>query len=141
MSTTVQREPERRAGWAPAGRRVPRWQLLLRYLLLLAVLALTIGPFLWQLSTSLKGPGEDLYHYPPSLLPQHVTLDNYAGVAGTIPVWDFALNSSRWRSPMCSPTARARHSRVTRWPGCASRAVGVRWSYSSWRCWCRSRAS
>nr|WP_202486740.1 carbohydrate ABC transporter permease [Streptomyces sp. SID8354] len=62
-------------------------------MLLLVVLALTVGPFLWQLSTSLKGPGEDLYRFPPSLLPEHPTLGNYAAVARVIPVWDFALNS------------------------------------------------
>ena len=76
-------------------RRMPAWQVVLRYLLLLAVLALTVGPFLWQLSTSLKGAGEDIYRYPPDLIPQHFTLDNYAGVAEIIPVWDFALNSLR----------------------------------------------
>ncbi|MEW1657264.1 MULTISPECIES: carbohydrate ABC transporter permease [unclassified Streptomyces] len=69
------------------------WPLVARYLLLLAVLALTVGPFLWQLSTSLKGPGEDIYRYPPSLVPHHPTLANYAAVARVIPVWDFALNS------------------------------------------------
>ncbi|UQA97233.1 carbohydrate ABC transporter permease [Streptomyces halobius] len=74
-------------------RRMPRWRLLLRYLLLLAVLAVTIGPFLWQLSTSLKGAGEDIYRYPPSLIPRHLTFGNYADVAEIIPVWDFALNS------------------------------------------------
>ncbi|MFG2630269.1 carbohydrate ABC transporter permease [Streptomyces sp. NPDC048473] len=75
------------------GRRIPAWQLLLRYVLLLAVLALTVGPFLWQLSTSLKGPGEDIFSSPPSFLPSHPTLDNYTRVADTIPVWDYALNS------------------------------------------------
>ncbi|MGW1085898.1 carbohydrate ABC transporter permease [Streptomyces sp. NPDC002596] len=75
------------------GRRIPAWRLLLRYVLLLAVLALTVGPFLWQLSTSLKGSGEDIFSSPPSFLPGHPTLDNYARVADTIPVWDYALNS------------------------------------------------
>ncbi|MFI5752295.1 carbohydrate ABC transporter permease [Streptomyces sp. NPDC051644] len=75
------------------GRRIPAWQLLLRYVLLLAVLALTVGPFLWQLSTSLKGPGEDIFSSPPSFLPSHPTLENYTRVADTIPVWDYALNS------------------------------------------------
>ncbi|GAU69705.1 putative ABC transporter permease protein [Streptomyces sp. NBRC 110611] len=74
-------------------RRPRRWRPLLRYLPLLAVLALAVGPFLWQLSTSLKGPGEDIYRYPPSLVPHHPTLGNYRDVARTIPVWDFALNS------------------------------------------------
>ncbi|MEV6184448.1 carbohydrate ABC transporter permease, partial [Streptomyces sp. NPDC052015] len=46
------------------GRRIRVWELALRYLLLLAVLALTVGPFLWQLSTSLKGPTEDIFSSP-----------------------------------------------------------------------------
>ncbi|MEV6398644.1 carbohydrate ABC transporter permease [Streptomyces sp. NPDC051907] len=75
------------------GRRIPGWQLALRYALLLAVLALTVGPFLWQLSTSLKGPHEDIFSSPPKFLPSDPTLDNYTRVAETIPVWDYALNS------------------------------------------------
>lgn len=66
---------------------------MLRYALLLMVLALTVGPFLWQLSTSLKGPHEDIFSSPPKFLPGQPTLDNYARVADTIPVWDYALNS------------------------------------------------
>lgn len=83
----------RAAGTRTEQRRLPWWQLLLRYLLLLAVLAVTTGPFLWQLSTSLKGAGEDIYRYPPGLFPHEPTLANYGGVAKIIPVWDFALNS------------------------------------------------
>jgi len=64
-----------------------------RYALLLVVLALTISPFLWQLSTSLKSLDENIYTATPSFLPEHPTLDNYAGVADTIPVWSYALNS------------------------------------------------
>ncbi|MEU9088735.1 carbohydrate ABC transporter permease [Streptomyces sp. NPDC087901] len=75
------------------GRRVPAWQLVLRYVLLLAVLVLTVGPFLWQLSTSLKGPGEDIFSSPPKFFPSDPTLDNYSRVADTIPVWDYAFNS------------------------------------------------
>ncbi|MDX2594455.1 MULTISPECIES: carbohydrate ABC transporter permease [Streptomyces] len=75
------------------GRRVRPGELVLRYLLLLVVLALTVGPFLWQLSTSLKGPTEDIFSSPPGFLPAHPTLHNYERVADTIPVWDYALNS------------------------------------------------
>ncbi|MCD9141202.1 carbohydrate ABC transporter permease [Streptomyces albireticuli] len=60
---------------------------------MLAVLAVSVGPFLWQLSTSLKSTTEDIYTYPPGLLPEHPTLDNYQGVADIVPVWDYALNS------------------------------------------------
>ncbi|MEU9014880.1 carbohydrate ABC transporter permease [Streptomyces sp. NPDC048479] len=75
------------------GRRIPGRQLVLRYGLLIAVLALTVGPFLWQLSTSLKGPHEDIFSSPPTFLPGEPTLDNYSRVSQTIPVWDYALNS------------------------------------------------
>ncbi|MGW1721432.1 carbohydrate ABC transporter permease [Streptomyces sp. NPDC002306] len=75
------------------GRRVRVGELVLRYALLLAVLALTVGPFLWQLSTSLKGPTEDIYDTPPTFLPEHPTPHNYERVGATIPVWDYALNS------------------------------------------------
>ncbi|MFI8946127.1 carbohydrate ABC transporter permease [Streptomyces sp. NPDC053750] len=85
---------ERRTGVRDEhGRRVRPWELVLRYLLLLGVLALTIGPFLWQLSTSLKGPTEDIFSSPPKFLPSDPTVHNYERVAETIPVWDYALNS------------------------------------------------
>ncbi|MFD0275075.1 carbohydrate ABC transporter permease [Kitasatospora sp. NPDC127111] len=65
----------------------------LRYLLLLLVLLLVLGPFLWQLSTSLKGPDEDVYTSTPRFLPEQLTFSNYAKVADTIPVWTYAANS------------------------------------------------
>ncbi|MBB4893242.1 multiple sugar transport system permease protein [Streptomyces olivoverticillatus] len=73
--------------------RTSGWEKALRYLLMLAVLAVTVGPFLWQLSTSLKGTTEDVYTSPPRFLPRHPTLHNYTAVADIIPVWDYALNS------------------------------------------------
>ncbi|PWI17915.1 ABC transporter permease [Streptomyces sp. Act143] len=101
MSVTEKTRPERpatvpvrRSGRTDRdGRPVRAWELMVRYVLLLAVLALTIGPFLWQLSTSLKGPTEDIYSSTPSFLPEHPTLHNYTRVADTIPVWDYVLNS------------------------------------------------
>jgi multiple sugar transport system permease protein len=68
-------------------------ELAVRYLLLLLVLVITIGPFLWQFSTSLKGIQEDVYSQTPRFLPEHPTLDNYAKVNESIPVLRYALNS------------------------------------------------
>ena len=67
--------------------------LIGRYVLLLIVLALVIGPFLWQLSTSFKGSGESLYTFPPNLIPSQPTADNYRKVTDFIPVYQYA-----WRS-------------------------------------------
>lgn len=64
-----------------------------KYALLLGVLALMVFPFLWQLSTSLKGAGENIYDFPPSLIPAEPTLSNYAEVLRTIPVLDYAWHS------------------------------------------------
>ncbi|WP_067168609.1 carbohydrate ABC transporter permease [Microtetraspora niveoalba] len=86
------------AAHAKAGRpsgfnRIGAGEKALRYALLLLVLALTVSPFLWQLSTSLKSLDEDIYSRTPSFLPEHPTLANYAEVARTIPVWSYAVNS------------------------------------------------
>ncbi|MEU8617485.1 carbohydrate ABC transporter permease [Streptomyces sp. NPDC048623] len=78
---------------AAPGRAPTAAEKAVRYPLLLLVLLLTVGPFLWQLSTSLKGPGEDVYSRTPGFLPDAPTLANYARVADTIPVWTYAANS------------------------------------------------
>jgi putative chitobiose transport system permease protein len=66
---------------------------VLRYALLLFVLLITVGPFLWELSTSLKGSGEDIYTATPSLVPHQPTLANYAKVADAVPVFKYIGNS------------------------------------------------
>ncbi|ANY09080.1 carbohydrate ABC transporter permease [Pseudonocardia sp. HH130630-07] len=84
-----QRRPRRPCAWdAPSPA-----QTVVRYGLLLVVLFVAIGPFLWQLSTSLKGPGEDIYTPDPSFVPEQPTLGNYAAVADAIPVWQYVGNS------------------------------------------------
>ncbi|HEY4023211.1 MAG TPA: carbohydrate ABC transporter permease [Pseudonocardiaceae bacterium] len=70
-----------------------RWGLTARYVLLVIVLLITVGPMLWELSTSLKSVSEDVYTTTPSFLPQHPTFYNYGKVAELIPVVKFAGNS------------------------------------------------
>jgi ABC-type glycerol-3-phosphate transport system permease component len=67
--------------------------LAARYVLLVGVLMITIGPFLWELSTSLKGRHEDINTATPHLIPAHPTFASYGKVARTIPVWHYAGNS------------------------------------------------
>ncbi|MDG6103424.1 carbohydrate ABC transporter permease [Dactylosporangium aurantiacum] len=64
-----------------------------RYLLLCAMVVVSLGPFVWQLLTSLKGAQEPIYGTSATWLPQHPTLDNYAAVADTVPVWRYIANS------------------------------------------------
>lgn len=64
-----------------------------KYAMMLVVLAIMVFPFLWQLSTSLKGAGENIYAFPPKLLPAELTFSNYAEVFSTIPVLNYAWHS------------------------------------------------
>jgi putative chitobiose transport system permease protein len=81
----------------PPRRRKPRSRHLtgmaVRYLLLILLFVVLAGPFLWQLSTSLKDATENVFAYPPQLLPAHPSLDAYAKVAEVIPVWRYIGNS------------------------------------------------
>jgi multiple sugar transport system permease protein len=67
--------------------------LAVRYLLLAIMFLIMAGPFLYQLSTSLKGPTENIFAYPPQLIPREPTLENYARVGDAIPVWRYIANS------------------------------------------------
>ena len=69
-------------------------KLALRYLGLLLVATLTVGPFLWLLSTALKGPLENLYASPPQLWPAAPTLANFARVFETQPFGRYLMNST-----------------------------------------------
>lgn len=96
VARTVQPAGPGRRGRSPrshAFNTMSTREKVVRYVLLVLVLVITVGPFLWQLSTSLKGLGEDIYTRTPSFLPQQPTLGSYAEVARTIPVWRYALNS------------------------------------------------
>ncbi|PWF42717.1 carbohydrate ABC transporter permease [Massilia glaciei] len=77
----------------PSRRRARLLSTALRYLALTAVTLLTIGPFLWLLSTSLKPAAEDIFSYPPQLLPDAPTLDNYARIFAGQPFLVYLKNS------------------------------------------------
>lgn len=66
---------------------------VVRYVLLLIMLVVLIGPFFYQLMTSLKGPGEDMYSASIDFFPSEPTLQNYVKVGEAIPVWNYILNS------------------------------------------------
>ncbi|MGL5001570.1 MAG: carbohydrate ABC transporter permease, partial [Casimicrobium sp.] len=71
------------------------WQeIVLRYVALALLVGLTIGPFLWLLSTALKGADENIYAYPPQLIPSSPTLDNFRSVLASQPLWQYLVNSS-----------------------------------------------
>ena len=65
-------------------------QLALLILLALAVLL----PLFWLVSTSLKGPAEDIFSSPPALFPAEPSFDAYRRLFQDNPLTTYLLNST-----------------------------------------------
>jgi putative chitobiose transport system permease protein len=70
------------------------WRNVVRYGLLGAIAVLMLFPLLWLISTSLKAPTENIFQFPPQLLPNKPTLSNYVRVWQTNPFGTYLFNSS-----------------------------------------------
>ncbi len=60
---------------------------------LIFVSLLSIFPFIWLISTSLKGNAENIFAYPPQIIPQDFTWQNYVGVWHRVNFIAYFLNS------------------------------------------------
>ena len=60
---------------------------------LILVSILSIFPFIWLLSTSFKGAGENIFAYPPTIIPADFTFDNYVGVWKRVDLMRYFINS------------------------------------------------
>ncbi len=58
---------------------MPSWVTALRWVGLILVGGIVLGPFLWALSTSLKVK-DDVLRIPPKFLPWPLTVENYQGI-------------------------------------------------------------
>jgi putative chitobiose transport system permease protein len=65
-----------------------------QYTVLVLLTLVAIGPFLWLLSTALKGSGENIFAYPPRFIPQQPTLNNFVAVWQKVPMLQFFINST-----------------------------------------------
>lgn len=54
---------------------------------------ISIFPFIWLISTSLKGNSENIFAYPPAIIPQDLTFDNYTGVWEKVDFIRYFINS------------------------------------------------
>jgi len=61
--------------------------------ILIFVSLLSIFPFIWLISTSLKGIDENIFAYPPVIMPQQFTWDNYIGVWHKVNFMGYFINS------------------------------------------------
>ena len=63
------------------------------HIILILVCILSLIPFLWLLSTALKGRSENIFAYPPIFIPQDFTLDNFREVLKLVPIIKYVINS------------------------------------------------
>ncbi len=60
---------------------------------LIFVSLLSIFPFIWLISTSLKGVNENIFAYPPTIIPTDFTWENYVGVWHRVNFVAYFINS------------------------------------------------
>lgn len=65
----------------------------LTHLILIIVSLLSIFPFIWLVSTSFKGINENIFAYPPVVLPTDFTWSNYFGVWKRVDFMRYFYNS------------------------------------------------
>ena len=61
--------------------------------ILIFVSLLSVFPFIWLISTSLKGSGENIFAYPPAIIPSVFTWENYTGVWQKVDFIGYFINS------------------------------------------------
>ncbi len=64
------------------------------HLFLIILSIISVGPFLWLLSTALKSENENIFSYPPSFIPEHITFANFIGVWNSVPFAAYIINST-----------------------------------------------
>ena len=67
--------------------------LFFTYILLGIIAAAMLLPLLWLISTALKSPSENIFQFPPQLLPAHPTLQNFIRVWESQPFGRYFANS------------------------------------------------
>lgn len=72
----------------------PTLNAALQLALLLLLALVTLLPLLWLVSTSLKGPSEDIFTSPPALLPSRPSLEAYGRLFQDYPMGTYLLNSA-----------------------------------------------
>jgi putative chitobiose transport system permease protein len=82
--------PSRQRSWQEAH----LWRRLWIYLLLGAIAGAMLLPLLWLVSTAFKSPSEDIFQFPPQLLPSQPTFQNFVKVWQTNPFGQYLFNSA-----------------------------------------------
>ena len=79
---------------ANSGPRRSTWATAAQLAVLLVLALVLLLPLLWLVSTSLKGPAEDIFTSPPALLPSQPSLAAYGQLFANNPMATYVLNSA-----------------------------------------------
>ncbi len=71
-----------------------RWGVIWMYVGLSAIALMMLFPLFWLIGTSLKSPTENIFSFPPQLLPSQPTLGNFIKVWQTNPFGRYLFNST-----------------------------------------------
>lgn len=63
------------------------------YAILIFLAIISIGPFVWLVSTAFKSQEENIFSYPPQFIPTSPTFDNFIGVWQQLPFLNYIINS------------------------------------------------
>jgi putative chitobiose transport system permease protein len=69
-------------------------KIILTYSVLIAIALLILFPLFWLISTAFKSPTENLFEFPPQLLPQQPTFNNFIQVWQSNPFGRYLFNST-----------------------------------------------
>ncbi|MDR4886726.1 carbohydrate ABC transporter permease [Fredinandcohnia sp. QZ13] len=85
-------KPKRQFRNLPSKRKISR--LIISYFFLSVIMVAMVVPFLWSVSTALKGQNEAIFSFPPQFIPENITLDNFITVWNTLPIPLYLWNST-----------------------------------------------
>ncbi|TCT21755.1 carbohydrate ABC transporter membrane protein 2 (CUT1 family) [Melghiribacillus thermohalophilus] len=68
-------------------------KIIVNYVLLLLIMAIMVGPFVWLFATALKSGNENIFAYPPKFIPESPTLSNFPAALEAFPFWRYLMNS------------------------------------------------
>ena len=71
---------------------ISKWKRVVRYILLVLAALFFLIPFLWLVSTSLKGESQ-IFSYPPQWIPHPIRWENYLEALHDIPYLKYLANS------------------------------------------------
>ena len=127
MSTEIPRfdHDVARAAQAVGRAAFSPWRML-AYLVLGVVAVIYIIPFYWMIASAIK-PQSEMFQFPPTLIPQTVTFDNFARVFEVIPLAQAYWNT--FYTTLRGPDRRQRSARAVLARAGAKHQAGHRHHY------------